>query len=92
MQFFVLARRRTEAFTEDQFAELLGPEADRVRALYAQGTIRAAYSRGDVTGAVLILECGNLEEAEAAVATLPLAAKGMLETQIIPVRGYRGFS
>ncbi len=92
MQFFALARRRTEAFTDDQFAELLVPEADRVRALYAQGTIRAAYSRGDVAGAVLILECANLEEAEAAVATLPLAAKGMLEVQIVPVRGYRGFS
>ena len=92
MQFFVLARRRTESFSDAQFTELLGPEAARVRELYGDGVIRAAYSRQDVPGAILLVEAADLAEAEEIVSTLPLVEKGMLETTIVHVRGYRGFA
>ena len=88
----MLARRKTESFGEAQFAELLDEEAAQVRTLYGEDSVRAAYSRGDVLGAVLLLEAENEEAAKQIVASLPLAARGMLETQIVPVRGYRGFS
>ena len=91
MQFVSIARRRTESFTEDEFAPLLEPEAERLRALYAAGKVRAAWSREDVPGAVLLLECDNHRDAEAVVASLPLVQHEMLEVQIIPMRGYRGF-
>jgi len=92
MQFFVLARRRTESFAEAQFAELLDAEAARVRELYGDGVIRSAYSRADVPGAILMLEAADVAEAQDILSTLPLVAAGMLETTIIHVRGYRGFA
>lgn len=92
MQFLVLARRLTEKFTEEQFAPLLHPEAERVRELYAEGHLRAIWSRGDVLGACFMLECPGLAEAESIAKTLPLNIAGMLEVQIIPLRGYRGFA
>ena len=92
MQFLVIARRLTEKFSEAQFAVLLEPEAERVRELYTDGFIRAIWSRNDVLGACFMLECGDLDEAESIVKTLPLNAAAMLETQIIPLRGYRGFA
>ena len=91
MQFLVIARRLTEKFSEAQFAVLLEPEAERVRELYTEGRIRAIWSRNDVLGACFMLECADLAEAESIVKTLPLNAAAMLEVQIIPLRGYRGF-
>ncbi|MGZ3497907.1 MAG: hypothetical protein ACXVAK_10140 [Vulcanimicrobiaceae bacterium] len=91
MQFVAIVRRRTETFTEEEFAPLLEPEAERLRALNASGKVRAAWSREDVLGAVLLLESENLRDAEAVVASLPLVQREMLEAQIIPMRAYRGF-
>ena len=91
MQFLAVCRRRTEAFTPEQFNELLDEEAQRVRELYAEGTIRAAWSRDDVAGACLLLEGENAAVVEATLQCLPLVKAGMLEVQLIPLRGYRGF-
>jgi muconolactone delta-isomerase len=91
MQILVVVRRRTEAFSEEQFAQLLEPEAEMLRTLYAEGIVRHAWSRSDVLGACLMMERDSLEEAHDAFARLPLAAAGMLEAQLIPLRGYRGF-
>lgn len=91
MQFFAILRRRTETFGEADFAPLLESEAERVRGLYAEGKVRNAWSRGDHAGGVLLLECEDAREVDALVASLPLARRDMLEVQIIPVRGYRGF-
>lgn len=91
MQILAVIRRRTEAFSEDQFAALLEPEAEMLRTLYAEGIVRYAWSRADVLGACLMLESDSPEDAQAAFARLPLAAAGMLEVQWIPLRGYRGF-
>lgn len=92
MQFFVLARRRTEAFADSDFTEYLDAEAARVRELYADGVIRSAYSRADVPGAILMVEAADIDEAERIVGSLPLVERGMLETTIVHVRGYRGFA
>jgi muconolactone delta-isomerase len=91
MQIFAICRRRTEAFTEEEFAALLDAEAEGVRTLYARGIVRAAWTREDVLGACLMLEVESLEAAHDAMATLPLYARGMLDVQVIPLRGYRGF-
>lgn len=91
MQFVAITRRRTELFSEAQFTERLDAETDRVRALYAEGTIRTIYSRSDVAGAVILLEAADLGAAQAAVDSLPLAQFQMLETEVIPLRAYRGF-
>lgn len=93
MQIIAIVRRRTETYTEEQFAPLLEPEAQAVRAFYIDGTLRAVWSRGDKLGAVLLLECDSLEHAQRKLATLPLFERDMAEVEmLIPMRGYRGFA
>jgi muconolactone delta-isomerase len=91
MQFVVILRRRTEQFEDHEFARLLDAEAERVRELYAEGIVRSIWSRQDVLGAVILLECADEAAANAAIASLPLAQRGMLEFAMVPLRGYRGF-
>ncbi len=91
MQFLTIVRRRVERFAAEAFDQLLDAEADGVRRLYAEGIVRAAWSREDIPGACMLVEAASIEAVEAAMATLPLAQHGMLEMQIIPLRGYRGF-
>ena len=48
MQFMVVLRRRTETYSAEEFAPRLDEEAERARALYAQGVIRQIWSRSIV--------------------------------------------
>lgn len=91
MQILAIARRRYEAFAEEEFLPLLEPEAEGVRKLFASGHVRSAWTREDVAGACLLLEANDVEHARTLMAELPLIARGMIELQFIPVRGYRGF-
>jgi muconolactone delta-isomerase len=91
MQFLAVVRRLTESFAQSAFDALLDEEAEGVRRLYAEGVVRSAWSREDVLGACLLLEADSREHAESALMTLPLFLRNMVEYQIIPVRGYRGF-
>ena len=91
MQFIVITRRRTETFTDAQFAEELASEGARARELYAEGHFRSLNSRGDIPGAVILLEARDLDDASHLVGTLPFAKLEMMDIQIIPLRPYRGF-
>lgn len=92
MEFIAIMRRRTEAFSAEEFEKYLEAEAERVRAMYIDGTVRSIWSRGDALGAVLLLEADSVDHAEQLVASLPLMQRGMLDREkIIPLRGYRGF-
>lgn len=90
-QFIALIARNYEGFTEDDFAPLLEPEAERARELYAAGTFRQMWGRSDVKGAVVLIEADSQEAAQATLATLPLAQRGMLDVTLVPLTGYRGF-
>jgi uncharacterized protein YciI len=91
-QFIMLGRRNTRDFTEADFAPVLEAEAEQARVLYTAGTFRQIYGRKDKSGAIIVIEAGSAEEAHAAVATLPLVAKGMLDVELIEVGPYRGFA
>ena len=92
MQFISVVRRRTETFSDEEFAPLLEPEAEAIRKLYEQGIVRTIWSRGDALGAVTLLEADTLEHAREIVQSFPLMQRGMLELEhLIPMRGYRGF-
>lgn len=92
VQIFAIVRRKTEAFSDEEFAPLLEPEAQAVRALYAQGTVRSIWSREDALGAVVLLETESLDRAREIVDTFPLMQRSMLVLeQLIPLKGYRGF-
>ena len=92
MQFLSLSTRRTDRFSEPEFAELVDAEANRARELYAAGFIRQIWHRDDVPGACMVLEADSLDEARARLHTLPLIRAGMLDVSIVPLVPYAGFN
>lgn len=80
MQFLSVSRRRTEEFPAEAWTpELLAAEGQRVRELYAAGVVRSIWRRKDMPGAAILLEAADESEARAALESLPLAQRGMLE-------------
>ena len=76
----------------EAFRPYLKAEAGRVWELYQAEIIREKYFRADASEAVLILECADVNEASAVLATLPLAKAGLITFDIIPLRPYTGFA
>ena len=78
--------------TDEDFAPHLKAEAARAWELHQAGIIRELYFRDDRDEAVLVLECASLDEARAALATLPLVAEGLISFDLFPLRAYPGFA
>jgi hypothetical protein len=91
MRIIVLEQEEPGLSAED-FQPHLKAEAARVWALHQAGVIRESYFRADATQAVLILECADVAEARAALATLPLVREGLIAFELIPLRPYDGFA
>ncbi len=91
MQFISISRRLTERFSDEQFAAHIDAERERVRELYRDGVVRSIWSRKDAAGAVMLLECADEVAARAAVGSLPLAQREMLEVAILPLGPYPAF-
>jgi muconolactone delta-isomerase len=92
MTFLALLRRKTEQFSDEEITKYLEPEAERARALYTQGVFRHIWSRGDVKGAVIQLECEDLPEARRVLDSLPFSQQGFADIDIVPLLPYRGFA
>lgn len=92
MQFLTLSRRKTELYSPADFEARLEAEAERARALYAEGFIRQIWQRGDMLGACLLVEAPDEAIVRDRLRSLPLVEAGMLElTHIVPLSPYRGF-
>lgn len=91
MQFISISRRLTEQFSDDQFAAHIDAERERVRELYKDGVVRSIWSRKDKPGAVMLLECADEAAAHAALDSLPLAQRNMLEVALFPLQPYPAF-
>jgi muconolactone delta-isomerase len=92
MQFLTVSRRRTECFTDAQFAALAEEEFLRVGQLHAQGHLRYIWRRTDIPGACAVWEADSEESLRALISSLPLAKSGMLEiVSIVPLQPYNGF-
>lgn len=92
MQFLSLSTRRSDRFSDAEFAALVDAEIARARELYADGFIRQIWHRGDRPGACILLEADSIEQARARLQTLPLIRAGMLDVSIVPLVPYAGFS
>ena len=92
LQFLVISRRLTEKFSEADFEPIVPLEGARARQLYSAGFTRQIWHRGDKPGACQIVEAENIEGVRENLATLPLAAAGMIEFDIIPLKPYPGFN
>jgi len=91
MKILALEKERP-GVTDEEFARHLKAEALRAWELYQSGVIRELYFRADQSTAVLILECASVEEAQRALATLPLVKAGLITFDLIPLRPYPGFA
>jgi muconolactone delta-isomerase len=91
MQFLSISRRlldKPESFTP----ALVASETARVRELYAAGTLRQIWKRGDIPGASILWEAASKSDVEAAIGTLPIFQAGLLEiVALIPLEPYPGF-
>ena len=83
MQFLVICRRVADGDT-DAFARLVADEGVVLRKLQANGILTEAWSPGG-PGAVLMLELPHQAAAERITSELPLAAAGLITTEVIPL-------
>jgi muconolactone delta-isomerase len=85
--------RPVDGVTDDDFTPEIGvAEARRAWDLHQAGVIRELYFRVDGSAAVIFLECVDVAEAEAALASLPMVAAGLIGFEILPLRAYPGFA
>jgi hypothetical protein len=89
MKLLAIGRPREGA----ELREIAGLARDEMRVLwqlYHDGVVREMYSPGR-PGAVLVLETAARPEAEAALASLPLAAGGIIDFELIELRPFSAF-
>jgi len=75
----------------EDFQPHLKAETRKVWELYQTGVLREFYFRADRNEAILILECTNIQEAEKALAALPLVKEALIRFELIPLKPYPGF-
>jgi len=91
-QFIAINRRAYGRFKESEFTqELLDAEAERARELYAQGVFRQVWGHKSPAGAITLIDAESADAAQAALDSLPLRQKGMLDSELIELTPYRGF-
>ena len=71
--------------TREQVMKIMPAEIRATVRLYLDGAIQQWYARGDGRGAVFILDCKNVTEAEAVIDRLPLSSEDLLDHQFIPI-------
>ena len=78
--------------TPEQFKPHLQAETRQVLELMQADVLREIYFRQDQSGAVLVLECVDVQEAQTMLDTLPLVKAGLIDFEVIGLRPYPGFA
>jgi hypothetical protein len=92
MKVLAIGRPRAGA---DVRGEVVLHAAEEMRALwqlYRDGVVREMYMPGQQPGAVLVLETPAIQDAEAALASLPLVTAGVIEFELTELRPFAAFS
>ena len=76
---------------QDDFTPYLDHEARRVDELMKEGYITEIYFRADRRDAVIMLECQDIDQANALLQTLPLVQRNLITFELIPLASYTGF-
>ena len=91
MKVLAIGHPRSGVRWED-IAPYVGEQARTVWEQYETDQVREFYLRAvHQPGAVLVLECDDVMEAERLVAALPIAEAYLLDFELIPLRPYMGF-
>lgn len=72
-------------FTQEKLKFYLKEEVIRAWELYKSGIVRELYFRTDRDGAVIIMECADLEEAKKILNDLPIVKAGLVDFELIPL-------
>lgn len=91
MKVLAIGRPRSGADVHGEVVLLLAEEMRALWQLYSDGVVREMYMPGQ-SGAVLVLETAAREDAEAALASLPLAAAGVVEFELIECHPFAAVS
>ena len=94
MQFLAVLKVKPDA-PRGELGPLLKPEAQKVWEMLSSNVVRSAHyidgGEGPV-GAVLLLEVGAREEAEAHVNRLPMVEHGLLSVEILQLGPFTGLA
>ncbi len=71
--------------TPQQIMKVLAAEIRATVPLYLDGKIQQWFTRGDGRGVIFILNCKDVDEARALIASLPLSKENLMDEQFIPV-------
>lgn len=71
--------------TDEQRKEIMPKEVPDTLKLYLDGKIEQFWFRDDKPGVVFLMNVESVEQAKATVNALPLAARGHLAFEMIPV-------
>lgn len=71
--------------TREQVMKFMPAEVSATVRLYLEGAIQQWFARADGKGAVFILDCKDVIEAEAMIDKLPLSGEHLMDHQFIPV-------
>jgi hypothetical protein len=71
--------------TREQVMAVMPSEIRRTVQLYLAGKIRDWYSRADGRGAIFLLDCRDITEAEEIMEDLPLARQNLMDHEYVPV-------
>ncbi len=74
--------------TMDAVNARIREEASAGWALYKGGVVREWYFRTDAPGAVVMLECADVEEAKRTLSALPLVTAGLIDFDFYPLGPY----
>lgn len=91
MKILAIENVMTEDIPFEQYMPHLNPETLRAWELMQANVLREIYRSPNTFRHVLVFECATLEEAQAAVDSLPLVANKLTSFELIGLGPYPGF-
>lgn len=89
---FLAMSRRVDGATQDQVAEQATPEALAAFRLMRQGVFEQLYFSPDWKGAVLVVQADSREDAQAALASLPMVRERIIAFDVWQLTPYDHYS
>jgi hypothetical protein len=74
-----------QPLTQEQRKDIMPKEVPATLKLYLDGKIEQYWFRQDMPGVIFLMDAESVDQAKAAVDSLPLAAGGFLRFEFVPV-------
>ena len=91
MQFLAVLKVKSDT-PREKLGPLMKPEAAHAWEMITSGTLRSIHYIKGPSGAVLMLEARDEEEAKKHVMKLPMVEHGLLSVEILPLTPFTGFA